>query len=142
MADQPDEAGDNDAAGVLNRADALMLKRRRSFVAIPGGLPNKSDGVPPDDEDVPVLTEVVSAEEIVAKPVNKRLLDETQISLIAAEMSEAIQQQLVFELPTLIEAVLVSAGEELRAGITETMEMAMRDFIARRKQLRLPLDEQ
>ena len=83
----------------------------------------------------------LQAQEVVSA-VSKRMLDETQVSLIAAEMSEAIQQQLVFELPTLIEAVLVSAGEELRAGITETMEMAMRDFIARRKQLRLPLDEQ
>ncbi len=142
MADRPDEAGDNAAAGVLNRADALMMKRRRSFVAIPGGMPNKGEAMPTDDEDLPVLTEVVSAEEVVAKAVSKRMLDETQVSLIAAEMSDAIQQQLVFELPTLIEAVLVSAGEELRAGITETMEMAMRDFIARRKQLRLPLDEQ
>ena len=35
----------------------------------------------------------------------------------------------------------LTAGEELRAGITSTMEAALRDFIARRKQLRLPLDE-
>ena len=129
-----------EAPDVVNRADALM-KRRRSFVALPGGQSAAAQPVTAaEEDDLPVLTEVVAAEEFVAKPIAKRI-DETQVSLLASEMSQAIQQQLIYELPTLIEAVLIGAGEELRAGITETMETAMRDFMSRRKQLRLPLDE-
>ena len=57
------------------------------------------------------------------------------------KLAEAIGRQMAYELPTLIEATLLNAEEGLRTGITATMEAALRDFIARRKQLQLPLDE-
>lgn len=84
--------------------------------------------------------EVVSAEASVSEKRAERL-DETEVALLAAEIAHAIEHQLAIELPTLIEAVLLNAGEELRSGINSTMESALRDFLARRKQLRLPLDE-
>ncbi len=123
---------------VVDRADSLM-RRRRSFVATPPAPLSMPQPVAEDD-DIPVLTEVISAEAAVSEGSTNRV-DETQITLLASDLAEAIGQQLTYELPTLLEAVLINAGEELRLGITATMETALRDYIARRKQLRLPLEE-
>ena len=130
------------SSDVVDRADSLM-RRRRSFVATPPPSQPVQASEPPtvgEDDDIPVLTEVVSPEAAVSESSTNRV-DETQIPLLASELAHAIGQQLTYELPTLLEAVLINAGEELRTGITETMETALRDYIARRKQLRLPLEE-
>ena len=134
-----------DITDVVDRAD-LLMRRRRSFVA---AQPIRAEPIPEIptlttpastlDDDLPVLTEVVSAEASVSEKRAERL-DETEVALMAAEIVHAIEHQLAIELPTLIEAVLLNAGEELRSGINSTMETALRDFLARRKQLRLPLD--
>ena len=134
-----------DSSDVVDRADSLM-RRRRSFVAAPPAVqpprPIETPRVAEDDDvdDIPVLTEVVSAEAAVSEDSPRRD-DDTQITLLASDLAYAIGQQLAYELPTLLEAVLINAGEELRVGITETMETALRDYIARRKQLRLPLED-
>lgn len=135
-----------DITDVVDRAD-LLMRRRRSFVA---AQPIRAEPIPEIptlttpastlEDDLPVLTEVVSAEASVSEKRVERL-DETEVALMAAEIAHAIEHQLAIELPTLIEAVLLNAGEELRSGINSTMETALRDFLARRKQLRLPLDE-
>ena len=130
---------------VVDRADSLM-RRRRSFVATRACTPEIASVVtsepPPviEDDDLPVLTEVVSADAAGFDERGERF-DETQVSLLASDIAHAIGQQLTCDLPSLLETALLNAGEELRAGITATMETALRDFIARRKQLRLPLDE-
>ena len=127
---------------VVDRADSLM-RRRRSFVATQPATPPAPLGMPQavaEDDDIPVLTEVISAEAAVTEGSTNRV-DETQITLLASDLAEAIGQQLTYELPTLLEAVLINAGEELRLGITETMETALRDYIVRRKQLRLPAED-
>lgn len=135
---------------VVDRADTLMRlgestlggRRRRSFVATPttkGVAANRRTPVS-DDDDLPVLTEVVSAEAAVSEGSPDRF-DETQVLILASDIAYAISQQLTEEMPTLLETALLNAGEELRAGISATMETALRDFIARRKQLHLPLDD-
>ena len=131
-----------DSSDVVDRADWLM-RRRRSFVAAPpASQPAQIVETPRivEEDDIPVLTEVVSAEAAVSEESPHRE-DDTQITLLASDLAHAIGQQLTYELPTLLEAVLINAGEELRIGITETMEAALRDYIARRKQLRLPLED-
>ena len=131
-----------DSSDVVDRADPLM-RRRRSFVAAPpASLPAQIVETPQvvEEDDIPVLTEVVSAEAAVYEGSPHRE-DDTQITLLASDLAHAIGRQLAYELPTLLEAVLINAGEELRVGITETMETALRDYIARRKQLRLPLED-
>ena len=128
---------------VVGRANSLM-RQRRSFVAKPARPPEINVASPPpvtsDDDDLPVLTEVVSADAAVSDEPSERF-DETEVSLLASDLTHAIGQQLSFELPALLEAALLNAGEELRSGIDAIMESALRDFIARRKQLRLPLEE-
>jgi hypothetical protein len=117
-------------------------RRRRSFIAAPSQHKPAPSYAPPQNEedDLPVLTEVVSAEAAVSEDKTDRI-DETQVTLLASEIAHAFGQQLTTELPALLEAALLNAGEELRAGISSAMETALRDFIARRKQLHLPLDE-
>lgn len=136
-----------DYSDVVERADSLM-RRRRSFVATPVNKVVTEVASAPtpviEDDDLPVLTEVVSADAAVSEAVSKAgpdRFDETQLSLMATEIAHAIGQQLTSELPSLLESALLNAGEELRAGITATMETVLRDFIARRKQLSLPLNE-
>ena len=101
-----------------------------------------------DEDDIPLLTEVVPSdepedEERIAdepKPEPSATFDD-RLEELAAQMTEAIERQMAYELPTLIEATLLNAEEGLRTGITATMEAALRDFIVRRQQLQLPLDE-
>lgn len=127
-------------------------RRRRTFLATPASIPEPHPDLDTvrteasaEDDDLPVLTEVVPAEAAVSNSVprisTEDRFDETQVSIMASEIAHAIGQQLTWELPSLLEATLTTAGEELRAGITSTMETALRDYLARRKQLRLPLDE-
>ena len=130
---------------VVDRADTLM-RRRRTFVAA-RPRPPEIASVPPnlapqvaEDDDLPVLTEVVAVDAAGFTEHSERF-DETQVSLLASDIAHAIGQQLTSDLPNLLETTLLNAGEELRAGITATMETALRDFIARRKQLQLPLEE-
>ena len=155
---------------VVDRADALM-RRRRSFVAkapaplasdaedSAAGEPDRGtapsidaapragrlDAADATDEldDLPVLTDVVAVDDDTEEAGNRfqERIDETQVALLAAQIAHAIGEQLASDLPRLIEAALDSTGEQLSHGISATMETALHDFIARRRQLALPLDE-
>ena len=141
MAEQSDAA---------DRVNSLMRpagkppvgRRRRSFVAAPADAVETTIAPLPanEDEDLPVLTDVVPAEITVSAPPADHF-DETLLSIIASDFVHCIEQQLAIELPMLIEATLINAQNELRTGINSTLDMALRDFLARRQQLRLPLDE-
>lgn len=129
-----------ETADVVERADSLIL-RRRTFVAqrpTPPVAPQSPS--PQEDDDLPILTEVVPPEEALAEEKTERI-DETQITLLASEIAHAFGEQLASELPDLIENALLRTSKELRAGIATIMEGALRDFLARRKQLHLPLDD-
>lgn len=122
---------------IVDRADSLM-QRRRTFVATRSVLPAPLPAA--EDDDLPVLTEVVSPEAAVAEPKPERF-DDTQVTLLASEIAHAFAEQLASDLPGLLETALLNAGKELRTGIATIMESALRDFLARRKQLHLPLEE-
>ena len=130
----------SETADVVDRANSLML-RRRTFVATRPNQPGNSPAAAePEDEDIPILTEVVSAEEAISVEKIDRD-DEIRITLLASEIAHAFGEQLANDLPALLETALLRAGKELRSGIDTIMESALRDFIARRKQLHLPLEE-
>lgn len=157
-----------DTNDVLNRADSLMrpegerahgssplgeTRRRRAFVAAPKEAPLRGAPVmprleeidlaattPADDEDLPVLTEIVAPEAAVAEAAPDRF-DETLVSILAADLAHSIESRLAVELPSLIEATLDSFQQDLRRGIVAATDAALKDFLARRQQLRLPLDE-
>ena len=154
----------SERSNVVDRAD-LLMRRRRSFVAQrnePEVFPEPPIGLLayPDDEDIPELTEIVSPEdealeyvttepapqESVPAPAAPIGASEAQIEALAQdvahEIAQAIEQQMAYELPSLLEATLSKASEELRAGIHSTIETALRDFSARRKEEQQAREEQ
>lgn len=128
-----------DGKDLVSRADSLM--RRRSFVAAPTPA---ADAPPPAaldvDGDVPVLTDEVQPEMPAAAAPRDRV-DETLAARLASEFSHALERRLAAELPGLVEAGLAALEADLRRGIVAAADDAVRDFLARRQQLPLPLDE-
>lgn len=129
--------------------------RRRSFLAAPpppaapaGPLDfDLSDLTPEADDDIPVLTEVVDLATVSADAPDEReagidleALRETLADTLAAELAHSIEQRLAAELPSLVEATLANLQDDLKQGIIAATEAALRDFIARRQQLQLPLE--
>ena len=115
----------------------LGVRHRRRFIANP---PPRIEPSLSDEEgegDFPILTEEVGSEpDRAAEDLEKALA-----SILASDMAYAIEQYLAAELPTLIETALLNAKEELRSGVNETVALALRNFLARRQQLRLPLED-
>ncbi len=113
----------------------LGVRHRRRFIANP---PLRVEPSLSDEEgDFPILTEEVGAgADLAAEDLDKALN-----SILASDMAYAIEQHLAAELPMLIGTVLLHAKEELRSGIKETVAVALRNFLARRQQLRLPPEE-
>jgi hypothetical protein len=134
------------------------LRRRRSFLASrpdesietgPFLIETVADPFPIEaqEDSIPVLTEVVSVEEESETPedlpapegpfalpaMSGKIGSETPEELVA-RMTRAVGEQMAYELPTLIEASLLSICKELCNGITSTMDAALRDFAERHKQ--------
>ena len=140
---------------VVERADALM--RRRRFVAIPGALaePRPAAAPPvPSEEDLPVLTEVIAEDDLPVltetlpaadaaflaseteheawtRELTARLTSQLS-SELGSELAQAVERRLAAELPTLIEAVLLDVGAQLRAGVAASVGEVCRDFVRRR----------
>ena len=120
-------------------------RRRRSFLAASASSAGPFAELPAvetenEDGDLPLLTEIVPIE-VAAPATSADRLDDARLSLVAGDLVHALEQQLAIELPALIEASLLNAQNELRAGISRTLNTALRDFLARRQQLDLPLGE-
>lgn len=129
---------------IVSRADSLM-RRRRSFVAesplaAKEPSPQSAAIAPEREEDIPVLTEEVLPETPTAGIPRERF-DETLAARLASEFAHTLERRLAAELPSLVEASLAILEADLRRGILDTADSAIKDFLARREQLRLPLDE-
>jgi hypothetical protein len=133
-----------DKDDVVSRADSLM--RRRSFVAAPPAPPPQAEAAPAPlvaldfDEDIPVLTEEVQPEMPTDEAPRDRF-DETLAARLASELAHGMERRLAAELPTLIEAGLAALEADLQRSLRDTADGAIKDFLARRQQLRLPLEE-
>jgi hypothetical protein len=133
---------------VVERLDALIQKRR-SYVARDNAPSGTGAGgqwidVPVaihEDDDVPVLTEVVDIAEVStdAPATAGPTPIEPMLDAIAAELANSLQQRLTDELPPLLDTAFEHFSAEVRAGIRGITETAVRDFIERRRQLNLPL---
>lgn len=121
---------------------ALLSRRRRNFLTEPQneGIRNTTPPTRPEEDDVPLLTEIVRHEEErdeaqasgELKP-NVQVVFDGSLEELATQMTRAITEQMAYELPTLIEATLLTISEELRSGISSTMETALRNFITHHK---------
>jgi hypothetical protein len=126
---------------IVSRADSLM-RRRRSFVANTEPIANTATEAPPieTEEDIPTLTEEVLPD-IPAASAPRDRFDETMAARLASEFAHTLERRLAAELPSLVEASLAVLEADLRRGILDTADSAIKDFLARREQLRLPLEE-
>ena len=122
---------------VIGRLDALAGKRR-SFVA--GG--SAADASRQDDDDLPLLTEVVDIAEVTSEQPNSlsHRISEPLLDAMAGELSHAIQQRLTADFPVLLDDAVGRLSAELRRGMHQITEAAIRDYLHRRRQLSLPLD--
>ncbi|MDR2614296.1 MAG: hypothetical protein LBC91_03090 [Candidatus Accumulibacter sp.] len=141
------------------KTPTMPLKRRRSFLAARNAkaddVPVRTEEIEPipiEEDDIPTLTEIVTEEKkedasppaapdgeaptVEEAPASAR----TDLEELAAQMARAIDQQMAYELPTLIEATLLDTVATLRAGIASTVEAALHDFVAGQKRDR-PDDE-
>ncbi|MCK6406507.1 MAG: hypothetical protein L6Q60_10885 [Rhodocyclaceae bacterium] len=139
------------AEDIVSRADSLM-RRRRAFVAAPAATPavamdfdvpllteEQSPRLPAED-DIPVLTEEVFPDTPAAASTRDKF-DEKLAARLASEFALSLERRLAAELPTFVEASLAVLEADLRRGILDIANEAIKDFVARREQLRLPLEE-
>lgn len=141
----------NSEAAADRLAGRRRIYQRRSFVAAAVATPRTAPGDTTrtsrsDSDDVPVLTDVVlpilpvsPAPVDPAKAVDKELLAAALRVTLAADLAEAIAQQLANDLPEIVAATLSVAAEGLRQEVAATIDRVLRDFLAQRGQLRLPL---
>lgn len=120
------------------------MRQRRSFVALAAVTDTadserlrQPDG---DDDDVPVLTDVVLAAPAAPEEDEDRIAARLRTAL-AAELAEVVDRQIANQLPALVEAALAQAAEQVRQGMAAAIETALLDFQTQRGQLRLPLPE-
>ena len=124
---------------VIDRLDALAGKRR-SFVAQGAA---ETESPRQEDDDLPILTEVFDISEVSGDHPNNltHTLSDPLLESIAAELTHAVQQRMTSDLPVLLDEALSRLAKDLRQGIHQISEAAIRDYLARRRQLTLPLDE-
>lgn len=117
---------------VLVRANALMQRRRSQNEDVPV----LTDALLDSENELPVLT-VVATEDIGSPTPTPAGLDPVVFDRMAEELTRHVHNRLAAELPSLVEAALQSTlsalTRELEAGLTETTEAAIRDFLNERK---------
>lgn len=124
----------NSSDRLVSRIDALV-KRRRSFVAADATLPAARKR---DDEDVPLLTEVIDLGAAPGTDSEAPVPLEPLIQALAADLAHALEYRLQADLPGLLDAAFERLASDLRQGIAGVAESAVRDFLGRQQQLRLP----
>ncbi|QKS31202.1 MAG: hypothetical protein HT579_21085 [Candidatus Accumulibacter similis] len=131
---------DAGVAGSDRRGNPRHGRRRRSFVASTAERNDTEDrgAAAGDDEDLPLLTEVVLPAVDAADMVPAGSADALR-PLLAGDLGRLLEQRLASETPALIALVLDSAGEQLRQGLSAAIAAALGDFLAQRGQLPLPL---
>ena len=146
-----------DDGDLISRADSLIkaeagtarddrsgqarpLRRRRSFVASTASAtnwePESGDSTTPvGDDDLPVLTEVVLPDQIVAEPV----LDVAGLrQALFSEFAQALGNRLQQALPPLLEAALRRATDELQEALAESIDAAVRELPEREAEVPPP----
>lgn len=115
MSDQNPEQ----ASSLLNQADALMRRHRRTFVAGAESAPKAVATTDADAGEVPVLTEVVEADQLIAS-VSRAAEDEIKARIHAAvgandaELARALERWIATQLPDALSQALDSVAEQLK----------------------------
>jgi hypothetical protein len=120
------ESEKTEADALLQQADALMRRHRRVFVA--GAEAATTPAQPPataagelsiDESDVPVLTEVVEADQLISG-ATRLAEDEIRARIHAAvgandaELARALERWIATQLPHALSQALESVAEQLK----------------------------
>lgn len=109
----------NQASSLLSQADALMRRHRRVFVAGAETAPKPVGPVEADIGDVPVLTEVFEADQLIAG-ASRAAEDEISARIHAAvgandaELARALERWIATQLPQALSQALDSVQEQLK----------------------------
>lgn len=125
---------------LIERADSLM-QRKRVFVAGAPPAPVKSDLATLDDDDLPILTDIVDISEVsgdMPSAAARQPLDPLA-DVVTQEFALQLQQRFASELPGLIDQATAKLAIELQQAVQRIAEQCLRDFAAQRRQLPLPL---
>lgn len=112
---------------VIEQADALM-RRHRSFVARAADAAGTDVDTRPVDDDIPVLTEVVDADDVFPDDV-PALLD-----AVGRDLDEALSDWLVEVLPAAVANASQQVLAELDAKARNTLLPRLRNIIETRRQ--------
>jgi hypothetical protein len=113
---------------ILGQADALM-RRHRSFVARSAEIEPSPDERPatPDEEDIPLLTEVVDTE-VVPQSID------TLIDALGSEIEATLSDWLVDALPTAVMNASQHVLSELDAKARNTLLPQLHEILAARRE--------
>lgn len=128
---------------LIDRADSLM-QRKRVFVAGAPSAPVKSELAIPDDDDLPILTEIVDISEVsgdMPTAAARQPLDPLA-DAVTQEFALQLQQRFASELPGLIDQATATLTIELQQAVQRIADQCLRDFVGQRRQLPLPLPDQ
>lgn len=128
---------------LIDRIDTLM-QRKRVFVANAPQTRAEPSVKAADEEDIPVLTEVVDISEVSGDAPHEAVhpsLDPL-IDAVTLDFSLRLQERFATELPALINETVERLAIELQQSVHKMTEETLRDFVAQRRQLSLPLPEQ
>lgn len=110
------ESTPDQASPLLHQADALMRRHRRVFVA---GADPAPATTPTDVGEVPVLTEVVEADQLIVS-TSRLAEDEVRARIHAAvgandaELARALERWIATQLPHALSQALESVAEQLK----------------------------
>ena len=112
------EQDKDDASSLLQQADALMRRHRRVFVA-GAETPKPVGPVSADNGDVPVLTEVVEADQLIATVSNAAEADikariHAAVGANDAELARALERWISTQLPDALAQALDSVAEQVK----------------------------
>jgi hypothetical protein len=136
-----------DPDDLLGKADALMARHRpgrtpgASYPAIP--VLEEVVDLPPEDDDVPVLTEVVESGGPVPVSADQALLREEQVAALAqsrraslleslaGEIDARIEERLKERLEPIVEKLFENLRDELQVVARETLAAALDEAVKR-----------
>jgi hypothetical protein len=106
----------NPANSLLQQADALMRRHKRTFVA---GAGNAAPAANAEATDLPVLTDVIEADQLIAS-ASRIAEDEIKARIHAAvgandaELARALERWIATHLPDALSQALDSVAEQLK----------------------------
>lgn len=124
----------NPPKSLLERVDSLM-QRKRIFVAGAAAPTVRPEATTADDEDLPILTEIVEISEVSGESPNRAVQphQDPLIEALGKEFSQQLQQRFAAELPRLIEDATARLSTELRQSVQRLADETLREFLAQRR---------